>query len=332
MPFAYSAYGFRLKSNHSILGLVESEPSEASDIEVWIGQGPPWIYEPIRASEQLFYVSPALEREIPIFTIWKSSVGAYFRLVYSDGTEFFVDTQGARISVTWQHPLTLADATVYLRGQVMGFVLRLRGITCLHASAVVVDHQAIAVMGGAGAGKSTTAASFARLGYPVLSDDILPLVEEDGVFRAQPGCACLCLWPESVNNLFGAPDALPLLTPTWDKRYLALGGGVHQFQHGAVRLAAIYFLENRGGGPTFPIVQEMTAEAAFLALIANTYMNYLLDSEMRTREFRDLGKLLASTPLKTVRPHEDPERLTRLCEVIVEDFRSQASAEGRVHH
>ncbi|HET6145788.1 MAG TPA: hypothetical protein VFE02_19950 [Candidatus Acidoferrales bacterium] len=214
----------------------------------------------------------------------------------------------------------------------MGFVLRLRGITCLHASAVVVDHQAIAVMGGAGAGKSTTAASFARLGYPVLSDDILPLVEEDGVFRAQPGCACLCLWPESVNNLFGAPDALPLLTPTWDKRYLALGGGVHQFQHGAVRLAAIYFLENRGGGPTFPIVQEMTAEAAFLALIANTYMNYLLDSEMRTREFRDLGKLLASTPLKTVRPHEDPERLTRLCEVIVEDFRSQASAEGRVHH
>ena len=42
----------------------------------------------------------------------------------------------------------------------MGFVMLLRGIVCLHASAIAIDDEAIALLGPAGSGKSTTAAAF----------------------------------------------------------------------------------------------------------------------------------------------------------------------------
>ena len=50
------------------------------------------------------------------------------------------------------------------------------------------------------------------------------LVEYDGRVHVQPAYPQLRLWPDSVAMLYGAPDVLPPLTPTWDKRALALTG------------------------------------------------------------------------------------------------------------
>ena len=107
-------------------------------------------------------------------------------------------------------------------GPVIAFTLRLRGVTCLHASCVAVDDRAIALLGRPGAGKSTTAAAFAQLGYSVLSDDVVVLDDRNGQFRVQPGYPRVNLWPDSVHALFGSEDALPPITPTWGKRYLSL--------------------------------------------------------------------------------------------------------------
>jgi len=111
---------------------------------------------------------------------------AYFKLHYSDGTEFIIDRKGTEVWCVWPDTLTLEDAVVYLLGPVLGFVLRLRGITCLHASAISVGDRAVVLLGPAGAGKSTTAAAFAKLGYPVLSDDVLALSDQNTTFLAQP--------------------------------------------------------------------------------------------------------------------------------------------------
>ena len=53
--------------------------------------------------------------------------------------------------------------------------LRLRGVPALHASAVAVGGAALAVVGSAGAGKSTTAAARAARGHAVVADDVLAL-------------------------------------------------------------------------------------------------------------------------------------------------------------
>src|SRR5205085_1986600 len=112
-------------------------------------------------------------------------------------------------------------------------------------SAVALGNRAVALLGPAGAGKSTTAAAFARRGYPLLSDDVVPIWVRDGLFVVPPAYPCLRLWPASVAALYGAADALPPLTPTWDKRCLDLTQGGCRFQQHPLPLAAIYVLGER---------------------------------------------------------------------------------------
>ena len=178
--------------------------------------------------------------------------GGYYRLLYSDGTEFIVDRTGTRIWATWPDTLTLEDMATYLLGPVLGFVLRLRGITCLHASAVAIGDQAIAFLGTAGAGKSTAAVAFAERGYPALSDDVAALSDQEHTFFVQPGYPLLRLWPSTIATLYGPMDTLPRLTPTWDKRYLDLTQNGYRFQQEPLPLAAIYILDERRPDPTAP--------------------------------------------------------------------------------
>ena len=148
-------------------------------------------------------VDPAGRHSI---SVWKVPSAPGFHIVYDDGTEFFLDSQGTKIWATWPDTLSIEDAAVFLRGPILGFVLRLRGQIPLHASAVDLEGRALLLMGAPGAGKSTTAACFARMGYPLLSDDIVPLLEQGGIFLAQSGYPYVCLWPQSVEALFGTPS------------------------------------------------------------------------------------------------------------------------------
>ena len=119
-------------------------------------------------------------------------------------------------------------------------LLRRRGITCLHASCVVVGETALALVGQSGAGKSTTAAALSARGYSVISDDVLPLKEVEDRFYAIPGYPRLRLWPTSVEALYGHREAQPQLAPNFDKRYLALSPD--NFSFDPLPLKAIYFL------------------------------------------------------------------------------------------
>ena len=244
-------------------------------------------------------------------------------MLYCDGTEFFVNREGSQVWATWPDSLTLEDTATYLLGPVLGFVLRLRGVTCLHASAVAVGDRVIALMGPANAGKSTTAAAMARLGCPVLTDDIVALTEDAGIFGVQPGYPQLRLWPDSVALLYGAEDALPALTPTWDKRALDLNRNGYSFQCRPLPLAAIYVLDERSRNPE-PRIGGIHGRESLLTLLANTYVGYLLDAKMRGQQFESLGRLMASVPVRRVVPSADPAHLSRLCTRILDDCEALA--------
>ena len=331
MNQVYTAYGLHLSSDVPIPGLVASRAFADVDVEVWLYTEPSWLVELADAVPEIFYISPSeSEQGTPTLTVWRFKGSDYFRLMYCDGTEFIVDGLGKKIRATWPDPLTLEDTTTYLLGPVLGFVLRLRGVTALHASAVAIGKQAIAFLGPAGAGKSTIAARFARLDFPVLCDDVVPLIEQNGKFLAQPGYPRLNLWPEAVSALYGSPDALPLMTPNWSKRYAALNDNGHRFQSEPLPLAATYILGERGIEPACPIVEAVPPHGALMALVSNTYLNYVLDEAMRAREFDLLGRLVGRVPVRMVRPHADLAYPKRLCEVIVEDFHTLTSPAATV--
>jgi hypothetical protein len=260
----------------------------------------------------------------PALRIWRLAEGAFYYLRYLDGTEFVMDRSASQVWAAWPDTATIEDTAPYLLGPVLGIVLRLRGVTCLHASAVAVDGQAIVLMGDAGVGKSSTAAAFARLGYPVLSDDIVALTESAHAFLAQPGYPRLCLWPQSVAALYGTPDALPCIAPPWEKRYLDLTQDGYRFQREPLPVGAIYVLGERSTDPVAPSCRAMGGQEGLMALVGNTYANRLPDPAMRAREFQTLGRLVEQVPLRHVTPHEDFPRLLDLCRAVVEDFRALA--------
>jgi hypothetical protein len=144
---------------------------------------------------------------------------------------------------------------------------------------------------------------------------------------AQPGSPRLRLWANSAQILFGAPDALPRLTPNWEKMYFDLAEVNGAFQKTPLPLGAVYLLSERRGDSHAPFVEPVHPQAGLLELVGNTYLNYLLDRSMRAWEFEVLGRLARCVPLRRVVPHEDPAYLPTLCEVILEDFNTLSPLE-----
>jgi hypothetical protein len=317
------AYGLRIAANVPIPGLPLQAGAEATEaVDLWVRlKDPPRLPSPADPSSVEFFYSSAghNSQKPPALRVGLLAGGAYFGFFYGDGAQFFIERHGREVWADWPENYTLEDACTYLVGPVLGFVLRLRGVVCLHASAIALGDQAIVLVGFPGAGKSTTAAAFAHRGFSVLSDDVVALGQQQGRLLVQPGYPRLNLWPDSVRALYGAEDALPRITPTWGKRWMALDSGKYCFVSQPLSLGAIYILGERQADLSVPVVEEVAGCEALMALVTNSYVNYLLDLEMRRRELDVLGQVVSTVPVRNVRPSADPSNVFLLCDTIAAD-------------
>lgn len=324
--FTYSVFGLTLRSNRQIPEIpLAKQPSAGPVVVIHLNVSPlaDGIIPP--GPEILTYASPNNDEVgVPALRIWKVGTGNFTRLAYSDGTQFWLDREGTEVWATWPADVTIEDAATYLLGPILGRVLRLRGVTCLHASAVAFGEEAVAFVGPAGAGKSTTAAALALRGHPVLSDDVVALAEQDGSFHVDSAYPYLCLWPESVQSIFGSPDALPQFSANYDKCCLSLGKQELPFAERRLRLAAAYILCERRGDPA-PMIEDLPPQQAFLSLLANTFGMNVVDGSMRAKEFETLGRLVPAVRIRQIWPHEDPNRLPELCQRICDDVHAISS-------
>jgi hypothetical protein len=319
-------YGLQVESNLPIPGLAVLEGPGSSPLSVRLNQRANFASTFSASLNNIFYASPSSNQSgLPHMRAGFLNGGAYYGFFYSDGPRFAVDLNGLEIWADWPDGYSLEDACTYLIGQIINFALRLRGVVSLHASSFALDDRAIAIMGAPGTGKSTTAAAFARLGYPILSDDVAVLSDQDGKFFVQPGYPRVNLWPDSVRALFGSQDELPLITPTWGKRYLSLNQNGYRFQSTPLPLCALYLLYDREDASAVPVVEELTGAEALMTLAGNTYLNFLLNAGMRKREFEVLRRMVAGVPVRRVRPAGDPSKIFELCEVIDSDARRLAT-------
>jgi hypothetical protein len=270
----------------------------------------PWRQRPARDPSQP-----------PIVRVERGTADGHFRVRYQDGAEFAIDATASEIFGVSRGALTLDDLVVYLQGPILGFVLRLRGVTCLHASAAVVDGRAFGVIGPGGMGKSTSAAIFAGLGLPVLTDDVLAIADRSTAFDVQPGLPRVLLWSEGVRALYGDPEALPRIVSTWDKRYLDLGEHGYRFGGDATPLGALYVLGERRAGGAAPEITALGGAEAFAHLLANTYANDLLDGGLHARELDVLGRIVSHVPIRLVRAPDDRGKARSVCEAMIADFR-----------
>ena len=323
MSYSCRAYGFGIHSSSVIPGL-EPAITRPGDVplDVTIGPEPPWVRQATSATKRVLSHLPAGERTIdPSFVLTEYGNADGFELSYSDGTRFVVNGPADRVWGIFEAPLTKEDLATYLLGPVMGFLLRRKQITCLHASGVELHGKAVLLCGDTGYGKSTTAAALALRGAPGLSEDIVPLELTKGEFWAVPGYPRICLWPEATANLMGDPNGLPRLTPVWEKRYLALDGVRARFAQSKLPLGLIYIIAPRSHAADVPRSENLLPKDALLELVKNTYMNWLLNREQRAEEFNVLGNLVQQVPVRRLIPHSDRAKITQLCELIESDAR-----------
>jgi hypothetical protein len=309
---------------------LQSAPLQHGDIGLWFEDGPEpdWARSllalPARILSQRSEPPGSLD---PSFVLTEHGEAAGFELSYSDGTRFVVDGAAAQVWGTYQPPLTAEDLATYFLGPVLGFVLRRRNIACLHASGVELHGHAVCFCGDAGFGKSTTAAALALRGLPVVAEDIVAMEETGGEFRAVPGYPRVCLWPESVRMLLGRQDALPQLTPVWEKRYLELDGQRAKFTEAKLPLGLLYLFGPRSDHDA-PRIEKLSAREALLELVQNTYMNWVLNREQRANEFDILCRLVRRVPVRRIVPHAKPEKIASLCEMILRDAGATLSSKA----
>jgi hypothetical protein len=319
----YCIFGLQVSSNSPLPGLgTTKKPRQQPDVSLHLSATPP-ISTPGVASAQRLVFASSIQTESgePSLRIWDLANGEYFRLDYIDGAQFWLDANGNNVWARWPETLCLEDAASYMLGPVFGFLLRLRGVTCLHASAVERDGRAIALAGAEGAGKSTTAAALALRGHAVLSDDIVALEERDGSFYVLPAYPYLSLWPDSVEALYAGGKTLPAFSANFQKRMLSLAASDLQFALEPVRLNSIFLLGERSPDPAAPFVEDVSPREALMTLVSDTYANLLLSAEMRAREFAFLGRLVSAVRVRRLRSHVDASRIGSLCNLIQPSLR-----------
>ena len=322
MRFEYSLFGLRVEADLVIPGLIPESTTADIDLRIETGYREGWPERESDETELHASTDTGLNGR-PLLRIWALPANQALRFVYDDEAEFVLDMDGSRVRARWPEELTIDDIGPYLLGPILGFVLRLRGTTCLHASAVSVEDRAVVLVGPPGAGKSTTAAAFARLGFPVISDDKVALTLDEEGFLVQPGYPWLRLWRSSVEALFGTEDALPRIAPDdphWNKQFLDVSRPPYRFRSTPAAPSAVYILAQRSVDEAAPRLLDRPSPEKLLLLVGNTYMNYVLDSSVRQREFEMLGRLLRNVPVRVIAPHASADRVFDMCSLILGDF------------
>jgi hypothetical protein len=324
VSYRYLLYGLTLQSQETLPGLEDgSATCKESDVLLQIGAEPDWVRQARSlVSHRVHQLDAKSECDDPAFVITSYAKDRFFGLTYTDGTQFLTDAEGRRLWGAWNEPWTKEDFATYLLGPVMGFVLRRRGVTPLHASAVCVAGNAMVFCGDAHAGKSTLAAALGLRGAPILCEDIAALRLADNRYWIEPGYPRVCLWPESVEKLMGRGDALPLLTPNWEKRYLPLDGVLARFQPARCPVGAVYVLAPRAADGNAPRIENMTQKEALLELVQHTYMNWLPDRGQRAREFDTLTQLAGQVPVRRIVWHSDPRYMAAAHSMILSNAES----------
>ncbi len=181
------------------------------------------------------------------------------------------------------------DVAAAVLGPCLVLALALRGVWCLHASAVSSGGSAVALAGESGCGKSTLAVALTTrgAGRRRIADDLLAVKLEDGVVKALPR------YPQ--------PGAMAL------SQALAEGPG-------EVDLAALYLLEPAGAAVES---RELTRRQAALALVRQTMAARLFDSELQARHLDFCAETAGCLPVRGLRFPRRPAALPSMTATII---------------
>lgn len=188
------------------------------------------------------------------------------------------------------------------------------GHVVLHAASVVIAGRAWLFAGESGIGKSTLAAGFARLGRPVLAEDIVRLDWQDGRAVTFPSYRTARLRPSSFllpsdlrrarAGRFGLPKHQIPLAPLDPMQPVPLGG---------------LLLLGRSR-QTLPTIEPLMPVAALPSVLGVSFLQGLPPAVRSREAIERAARILRTIPVFRLRYRRSaghfPDLLDRLCEAL----------------
>jgi hypothetical protein len=235
--------------------------------------------------------------------------------------EFLVAPDGRDIRFHRLPKATWESLSTYLLGQVLSFSLLAFGVEPLHGTAVVVDGRAIGFLGDCGYGKSTLGAAFLRLGYPILTDDLMVLARTRSGWDVQPGMPRIKLFPGVARPVLGVARGVAPLNDGTAKQIFPLGEG--QAYRRPAPLHALYVLPDPATAERRDAeriaIEPLSAGAALLEIVRSTFNTIVTDRARLARQFAFASELAAAVSVRRLSYARSLTRLPAVCEAVLAD-------------
>lgn len=181
----------------------------------------------------------------------------------------------------------------------------------------LVDGHAVAFCGVTGAGKSTTAAQFVRLGHPLITDDVMAWKWDGDACLVQTGPTRVKLWPDSAAVVQPEEVAgLPRVHAQVEKRILNLPTDAALSTSGHP-LSCIHLLT-----PGAERACDLSPAEAFVALKEHCRDDSILPRELRARQFEELARLVRTVRVRRVPAHTGLDRLESFARSLLKGLRA----------
>ncbi|NJK28321.1 MAG: hypothetical protein HC925_07380 [Coleofasciculaceae cyanobacterium SM2_3_26] len=200
----------------------------------------------------------------------------------------------------------------------LAMLLHQRGMLVLHASAIAANGGAIAFLGRSGKGKSTITAALNRLGYPVVTDDVLAIsLDPSGAAIVSPSFPQMRLWKESLIPLGKVPDTQLAAYASSNKHTCPVPEA--DFQRDALPLKRLYVLED-GMDLTSELLRPRDS---FLEIVRQSYPGQAVLQATRTveRKFEHCARLVGSVPVYRLHRPRSLALLPEVATFVQEDLR-----------
>lgn len=321
--YHYLLYGLKVGSSRELPGPFVAIDDDGASLSVnWQVHNEAQILLPTRW-EKIEVPSSRQRRRLSFFRDTQRTDDSQLMIIHTDwlGDIYCTLSPDRRsLHISYLASVDFTDICAYFCGSIIGFVLRLRGHLCLHASAVAVDGAAMLFIGPKGAGKSSFAASMIyENGASLVADDmaVIDFAEQPLIRFAYPG---LRINPD-INSAFpiAGYDASQPVYSFSQKRLIALeypatAGTGNPVSTGPVPIRNVFLLYRGQNGllgmPTITKVAQTDAAARLATQIYGA--GAVFTPAAIAEEFASVASLVNSVPVFTI---ENYSRLGELKEI-----------------
>ncbi|HEV8240359.1 MAG TPA: hypothetical protein VGS57_13400 [Thermoanaerobaculia bacterium] len=213
-----------------------------------------------------------------------------------------VSADGTRVRCLPLHGTPMETVRHLLLDQVLPLAIGLGGDLVLHAAALAVQGQAVAILGPTGSGKSTLAAWLGRHGCTLLTDDCLVVREGAGEWCALPYYGGFRLWPDNLAALLPGETAVAGMAHYSRKQRVVEPEG---WRAAAVArpLRHLCFLqpapEPADSGEV--TIDPLPPREAMMSLVRASFLLEIRSPHVLARQFDAIGRLVDAVPSAALR-------------------------------